>query len=513
MGNVDFGNGSGIGNGLQELLMADDIIPGEQPSYQLCKQIFTLHPLGAKMAEAPVRMAQSQDREISIPDSPEDEVKEQFLKEWDAIGAAKHIFNTRRLCKVYGISSIAALMDGIPTTDPMPFDKLYKLDMAFNVFDPLNTAGSLVLNQNPNALDFQKTSSIAVGGKVYHRSRSCIILNEDPIYIDFTSSSFGFVGRSVYQRSLFPLKSFIQSMITDDMVERKVGVLISKEKPPGSIIDNVMLKIAGMKRAILKQAQTNNVVSIGLEEEIDSLNLQNLDAPHALARRNIIENIASGASMPAKILLEETFAEGFGEGTEDAKYVARYIDRERIEMKPLYDYFDQIVMWRAWNPDYYKTIQDRYGEYKDVPFKTAFYRWKNSYTAKWPSLLKEPPSEEVQVEDVKFRALVAVVEVVAPLADPRNKALLVQWLADNLNENKLLFPNPLNLDMDELEAQFEEMNKRQEEGHEASIEKEPKPPRPFADSVRGREYTDAVRNLVALADERRRRIADHRQRK
>jgi hypothetical protein len=340
-------------------------------------------------------------------------------------------------------------------------------------------------------------------------------MNEDPIYIDFTSSAFGFVGRSVYQRALFPLKSFIQSMITDDMVVRKVGVLIAKQKSPSSIIDNVMLKMAGFKRAILKEAQTDNVVSIGVDEDVESLNLQNLEAPFTTARRNIIENIASAAPMPAKILLEETFAEGFGEGTEDAKYVARYIDRERIECKSLYDYFDQIVMYRAWNPDFYKIIQEKYSQYKDVPYNVAFYRWRNSFKAEWPSLLKEPPSEEIRVEDVKYRALIAAVEVLAPLADPVNKARLMQFLADNMNENKLLFPNPLELDLDELESHFTEMGKREEEGHDAEIEgvtKEPKPPRPFADSTRGREYTDAVQSLVALGEERRRRIADQRKR-
>ena len=103
MGAITF-SGTSLGNDLQELLMCDAIVPGEQPSYAICKTIFSLHVLGAKMAEAPIRMAQSQKREISIPDSPEDEVKEQFERQWEADGADKNIFNTRRLCRVYGIS-------------------------------------------------------------------------------------------------------------------------------------------------------------------------------------------------------------------------------------------------------------------------------------------------------------------------------------------------------------------------------------------------------------------------
>ena len=78
---------------------------------------------------------------------------------------------------------------------------------------------------------------------------------------------------------------------------------------------------------------------------------------HTTARKNILENIALSSDMPAKLLNNETFAEGFGEGTEDAKVVAQYIDRIRTKMQPLYDFFDRIVMYRAWNPDFYKTMK------------------------------------------------------------------------------------------------------------------------------------------------------------
>ena len=59
-----------LGNDLQSILMSDDIQPGALPSYQLCKTIYLTHPMGAKMVETPVRLAMSQQREISIPNSP-----------------------------------------------------------------------------------------------------------------------------------------------------------------------------------------------------------------------------------------------------------------------------------------------------------------------------------------------------------------------------------------------------------------------------------------------------------
>jgi len=444
--------GSALGTALSQMLLADDIEPGSDPSYQLCKTIYLYHPLGAKMAESPISMAQSQQREIAIPDSPEEEVRDAFLAQWQADGMDEHIHNTAKTARIYGVSSLALLAEGVPPNRPIDYRQLSKLKIAFNVLDPLNTAGSLVLNQDPNSLDFQKTQGISVNGQVYHRSRCVVRLNERPIYIGYTNSAFGYVGRSVYQRALFPLKSFVQTMRTDDMVSRKAGVLIAMLKPAGSIVDNIMAMMAGMKRQLVKEAQTDNVISISApEEKIESLNLQNLDGAASMARKNILENIAVSADMPAKLLNSETFAEGFGEGTEDAKAVARYIDRERVSMLPMYQFCDRITQHRAWTPEFYRTIQARFPEmYGQVGYTQAFYDWTNSFQATWPSLLTEPDSEKIKVEDTKLKAIIAMVEVLLPELDPANKAAVIAWAQDNFNENKMLFSNPMQLDFDAL---------------------------------------------------------------
>lgn len=82
--------------------MCDDLQPGDAPSYQLCKVIYSYHPLGAKMVDSPIRMAQSQKREIAVPDGPEDFVKEAFQREWDALQADKLIANTMRTSRKIG---------------------------------------------------------------------------------------------------------------------------------------------------------------------------------------------------------------------------------------------------------------------------------------------------------------------------------------------------------------------------------------------------------------------------
>ena len=453
-GAASLGFNSAIGSELMRLLVCDDLVPGSAPSYEMAKVIYTHHPLGAKMAEAPIEEAQSQEREITIPGAPEDDLRQAFSREWAKIGSAgadEIIKQLMVLKRVYGVASLGVggrLPNGdeIPTTEPLPLDRLHEIELYFNHWDPLNTAGSLVLSQNPNAPDFLKPKYLAVGGKGYHGSRSIIALNETPIYIEWTNSAFGFVGRSVYQRALYPLKSYVQTMITDNAIAEKAGLLVMKMKAPGSIIDQKSRSWFGFKRQALKGAKTGNVISIGTEDSIESLDLNNIRDAAEFARNNILKNIATAAKMPASMLHQETLTEGFGEGTEDAKIIARYISRMRIEMNPAYEFMDNIVMRRAWNPEFYRSIQSKYPDYQGIPYETAFYQWKNAFTATWPNLLVEPDSEKIKTEDVITKAAIAAVEVLAPLLDPENKAKLACWLADVFAERKLMFSTPLVLD-------------------------------------------------------------------
>lgn len=445
-------NGSKIGSALQSLLEADEIVPGAAPSYELCKIIYSYHPLGVRMTDSPIKVAQSKPREITVGGAP-DEVRDAFLAQWAADGCDDHVKNVGSLARVYGIASLAVVSKGQDPKEPLDFATLWKSTIAFNVLDPLNTAGSLVLNQDPNSLDFQKHASISVAGKPYARNRSVTLMNEKPLYIEYTTSAFGFVGRSVYQRPLFPLKSFVGTMVTDDMVTRKAGLIIAMIKGAGSVVDNLMMKITGIKRSLLKQGVVDGVLSVGPDDKIESLNLQNLEGPAGQARGHILKNIANAMDAPAIILENDTLTEGFGEGTEDAKVVATYVDGVRKWLKPVYDFLDPVEQRRAWNPDFFKRMQRLYPEeYGGRDYDEVFLDWSAAFSAIWPSLVEEPESEKVKVDDVKFKAILATVEVLGPQLDPENKATLFEWVADNLNENKLLFKHPLELDMDLLAA-------------------------------------------------------------
>lgn len=456
---TSFGFPGGAGNSeLLGILAAEDIVPGSPASYQLCKTIYLYHTLGAKIVETPIKLAMSQAREITISGGPETKLIAAFRKAWATVGgrdgngsdvsADTIILNVMATARIYGITSLIVGERGKNNTDqPIDFKSIADADLYFNVLDPLNTAGSLVLEQDPQSPEFQKATCVRLGDRVYHPSRTVTMMNERPIYIAYTNSAFGYVGRSAYQRVLFPLKTFLQTQITDQWVTLKVGLLIAKMKTPGSIVNNRVANFFGFKRDSLKSGITGNVLSIGIEEDVESINFQNLEGPATMARNNALKNIAMGAGMPAKLLEEEEMIGGMAEGTEDAKRISAFIGTVRDDLAPLYRFFDRIVMHRAWDKEFYKTVQKEFpDDYGSVPYETAFYKWMNSFDAKWPNLLEEAESEKIKVEEVRFKSACALVEVLAPLLDPDNKAALVAWAADEVNSRRELFSAKLDID-------------------------------------------------------------------
>lgn len=450
-------NSTGLGSQLMNLMEATDIEPGTDAGYQLCKQLWLFHPLASKIIEKPVRMALSKPRRVTVDAQPKEMLVEAFEREWKALNATDIIRDVMFIKRVYGASALVFGAKGIPTTDPIDPWTLPDLELYFNRLDPLNLAGSVVTNQNPNAPDFQQPLQyITAAGQPYHPSRSCVVFNGTPIYLAYQSSAFGYTGRSLFQRSLYPLKSFIQSMITDQFVTLKAGLMVAKMKPAGSIVNRMMQTAAGIKRTYLQEGTTGNVLSIDVDEDVAALNLNNTDTAMKTARDNIIANIAAATDVPAILLKDEAFAQGgFGEGTEDAKAIVQYIDGIRNEMNELYAFFDKIAMHRAWNRQFFEAIQNEYSDvYGKMSYEEAFYSWEHAFRADWNPLMEEPESEKVKVEEIRLKGLTEIARTLLPIIDPENRAKLSEWMTDNLNEMEYMFPASLHLDIEAI-AQYE----------------------------------------------------------
>jgi len=113
------------------------------------------------------------------------------------------------------------------------------------------------------------------------------------------------------------------------------------------------------------------------------------------------------------------------------------------------------VMHRAWTPEFFKGLQNQYPEeFLGKTYEECFYEWKDSFEATWPSLVEEPDSEKVKVDEIKLKGLTEILRTFLPIADPENKARLVEWAIDNLNEMQDMFKSKLDIDLEAL-AEYE----------------------------------------------------------
>jgi hypothetical protein len=206
--------------------------------------------------------------------------------------------------------------------------------------------------------------------------------------------------------------------------------------------------------------------------------------------------------MPVKLLTQESFAEGFGEGSEDAKAVARYMDRLRETMDPVYRFLDRIVMHRAWTPAFFNSLKRRFPEkYGDMSYREGFYDWANSFQALWPSYLREPDSDQVKVDDTKMKAAISVYQILEFSFDPENKARLIQWICDSITNNKLLYSSPLALDYDKLVKQLKKDQKMKEDTQKMG--QEPDDPRPEIPKVKMARADSGEKGVIRLLEHMR----------
>ena len=456
------GIGTGGSNSLWHALMYEDILPGHMPSYILCKLIFTSHPLGAKIAHWPVEMALSETREIRVDAAADDEPAKEFMRQWAANGCDDVIAQVGTKARIYGMSAMVfgavdpQRGDGGEVIDPeedIPLNRLHELDIYFNVVDPLNTGGSLTLDQNPNNPDFLKSpGSLRVNGQKYGKGRFVVLMNEGPEYLDFENSTLGYTGRSAFRRCVYPLRSYLETQVANNQVAHKAGVLIAKIKNTSSVANRAMQMFSNIKAETLRIMGNENVLTIGTEESIESLNLMNVDGSLAGVRRSIIEDIAAAATMPAQILNSQTLAQGFGEGTEDAKQIANYIRGRRRWLKPVYDFCDVVTMRRAWTPAYIRSMKQRDPEqYGTKSEETIFQEWRDSFSAQWPS--ENEDSEAFEVTEKRMGILLDTIKVILSAAQgsPDAVAGALEYLQDNINNTgKNLFSGELNLDTDSI---------------------------------------------------------------
>src|SRR6185503_19656451 len=125
-----FISGSPLTNDLQTILQADELRPGDAPSYQLCKTILSFHPLGAKLVDAPTKLAMSQRREITVSKGPEERVRKAFEDEWAKLDINAQIENLMRISRAYGIGSVAVMVEGEDPEKEIKLQDIWKKNIS-----------------------------------------------------------------------------------------------------------------------------------------------------------------------------------------------------------------------------------------------------------------------------------------------------------------------------------------------------------------------------------------------
>jgi len=438
---------------LSELLAAD-VVPGAQLNYQTCKNIFLFHPLGLRLTAGPVSEAMSKPRRFLLGTGGpiEDRLEQAFRKKWEQLRLDEAIHSAGTQARIYGAAGIIVGVPENQSTDPLTPDLMSKPGLFINVVDPLNTAGSLLLNQDPNNPLFQRPEGVSVQGATYHPTRAAILFNEEPVYLAYNPAAFGYSGRSVFQRPLYPLKSYLQTMIANDVVAVKSGVIVAKIKQAVSAAVQAAAVALGMKRADVKLAASGNVLSIGADDSIESLNLQNLDGPLTVSRRNILEDIAATDDMPAVMLTSDTLSSSMSEGTEDADRILRYVGRIRKWLTPLYNFVDPICMRQAWTPELFAELNAEFPEtIGGLSYEAFLQHWERRFSWEWQPLREEPESKRQEADKTAAQAIRDFLQVVLPYVDPKTRATLIVNAARNLNDLKHVYKHEI--DINELDIE------------------------------------------------------------
>lgn len=436
---------------LTKILESDEIQPGTDVGYEVCKLLWQFHPLGGKLVEKPISMAMCKPRQYSVETDPDERVVRRFQEVWERMEVNEKIKNFFFISRCYGAAAIGVGTATTPCKDPLPTFGLTEEDVYINVWDPLNAAGSMVTDQNPNSRYFQKANAVLkISGKNWHTSRTLKVFNGTPIYLEYQSSTFGFTGRSVFQRVLYSMKSYVGTMVANDLVSQKAGVLVAKVQQNGSVMNGIMAAATGKKREFVKEARNKGVISIGPNDVIESLNLQNIDKALTTSRDSIISDISSGSDVPAILIKEEAFSQGWSEGAEDSKAISQYIDGVRQLIEPVMDYFERLVQYIAWNEDFYNSLKNDFPDIITEDYETTFYMWRREFTAKWQELVEESPDKRREADSKVVQQAIAIYAALSPTLDPENRATLADWVAGVANGTQTYGDIPLIIDVEAL---------------------------------------------------------------
>ena len=422
---------------------------------------------GKKVTGTMPDLSFSAKRKIIIENAPEEAVTrfEQVAKEINLEDSVKQISINAR---TFGTGYFSVSITGKPIDRHVTIAEVQENDLRILPLDPILISGSET-ERDPESVKFMELKYIYVGGKKAHHTRAGYIYNTPPIYNLYTPANYAFGGLSVFENiadilEMMPtLREGIQRLISK-------GSLLMIQADRGSVA-------SGLGEAEIEQTVANylstadNFGTLLLDRKHDAKffgfeGASEVDTLFELIRKNI--NIGVHDT-PASLMLDQSMANGLSEGSEDMKSVLMCLDSYRYTLIPVYKMADRYVMMKAWTPQFFATMQEKYPqEFAGKQYFETIYSWMSAFEFEFGNPYPETQLAKTTRHGLYMELLQSAKSLGANLED----------IEKNLNEEGI-FTNKLTLDENNIEQEsngwgFSSGGNNQEEEIEQSALQEAK---------------------------------------
>lgn len=409
-----------------------DIARDGQLTWEDCRDIFRYFPMGKRIARALPRFSFSAEREIIVPEAPEEAIQA-FKKMAIKLSQDKIIYRASVYARIYGLSGIFVSCNGKNNMDNITYRDVQK-GIRFNALDSLNLAGSY-FSQDVLSEKFMKPDPVTINGQKVGSKRVCTILNGDPLYLNFNESTYNFAGISVYANMTNLIQSWTRAMISIRRMLTKASSVVFKSRDGDKLNPNQVT--AAKKSLQLLQAMENTGgVSIERADDVSFFPMTGVGEIDTLLKSVENEILYALDDTPQALLLNANISNGLSEGSEEFKAIMIAIDSFRKEiLSPLYAFTDPFVMASAWTNEFILRITENDKRYFGMsPAKIRQY-WMENFEYSYRSLFPKTSLEEETEKAVSLDNLLKVRQLGGNYAD----------IEEEINEKKL-FNNDISID-------------------------------------------------------------------
>lgn len=390
-----------------QTLVGGDADSPPQLTYDECKDIYARFSLGKRFVKSIVRFAMKSNRVISVADAP-DEVAKQYEDYFLKHRYNQIIKNAIYLSRVYGVSGIYVGVEGDDDDAETPFtmEAKKKARLYFKALDPLNFR--YTVSQDPTSSTFLEPSNIEIFGKKIHKTRFLSVLNGDPIYLFYSASAFNFGGLSVFanmQRFIEIWASLYESL---EKVANKAGVIIIENESNG-IQSAKDAEVARYSAQLLKEMRGGGIAWLNDGQHANFFNLSGVTEIASM-----IDSAKSALAIalddtPTAILYDDRLSSGLNEGGADLEKMTMLIDSFREDViRPIYNFFDNIIPYKAWSDDFIVAIRAKNGEkYGKMGVDEIRELWISNLTYSYADTnaktkLQTEEAKKIQLENLKL---------------------------------------------------------------------------------------------------------------